>query len=81
MGTQYVQEHVEFVFDRVKHLFDHGQYEPVKQVILLSMHCSAVAVERVKTLDDDQRQGALELARTMLRTSWNSTIRLCACVD
>jgi AcrR family transcriptional regulator len=39
MGTQYVQEHVEFVFDRVKHLFDHGQYEPVKQVILLSMHC------------------------------------------
>ncbi|AFP32720.1 hypothetical protein MRBBS_3784 [Marinobacter sp. BSs20148] len=40
-----------------------------------------MAVERVKTLDDDQRQVALELARTMLRTSWNSTIRLCACVD
>ncbi|MFT5895873.1 MAG: hypothetical protein ACI8VW_002748, partial [bacterium] len=65
----------------VKHLFDHGQYEPVKQVILLSMHCSAVAVERVKMLDDDQRQVALELARTMLRTSWNSTIGRCACVD
>jgi AcrR family transcriptional regulator len=81
MGTQYVQEHAEFVFDRVKHLFDHGQYEPVKQVILLSMHCSAVAVERVKMLDDDQRQVALELARTMLRTSWNSTIGRCACVD
>jgi AcrR family transcriptional regulator len=81
MGTQYVQEHVEFVFDRVKHLFDNGQYEPVKQVILLSMHCSAVAVEMVKTLDNDQRQVALELARTMLRTSWNSTIGRCACVD
>lgn len=74
MGKYYVQDHVEFVLSRVKHLFHREQHDSVKQVILLSMHCGAATVECINTLDKDQGLAAMALARAMLRTSWTCTI-------
>jgi len=69
------EQHLEFFFERTKHLFKPSQHENVRQTFLLTIDFTRMAVHRAVELDQEAGIHQMDIAKKMLSSIWDGAIK------
>jgi len=68
-------KHLEFFFERTKHLFKPSQHEKIKPAIALIIDFTRVSVHRAVEMDEEGGMQRMEIAKKMLSNMWDGSIK------